>query len=160
MGVTSYLYNICSSWPKEARFIHYEVQSAFGPFHYSSPAFQSSSPVHRYSRQPERRAVQASKATCILLTFYGHVSHLKKVCQWEGHFCQMLACSLAPPKTQLRAPLSPLQTAWTGFDPNLYSGGSSSAGPTLVEIATARSFILNRGIVTNAMSATPLEPGW
>jgi len=42
-----------------------------------------------------------------------------------------------------------LQTAWTGFDPNLYSGGSSSAGPVLVEIATARSFILNRGIVTD-----------
>ena len=53
------------------------------------------------------------------------------------------ACSLAPPKrAQLRAPLSPLQTAWTGFDPNLYSGGSSSAGPALVERATARSFIL------------------
>ena len=54
-------------------------------------------------------------------------------------------CSRAPPKkAQLRAPLSPLQIAWTGFDPNLYSGGSSSAGPALVEIATARSFILNR----------------
>ena len=49
-------------------------------------------------------------------------------------------CSLAPPKkAQLRAPLSPLQTAWISFDPNLYSGGSSSAGPALVEIATARS---------------------
>jgi len=69
--------------------------------------------------------------------------------------------SLTPPKkAQLRAPLSPLQTAWTGFDPNLYSGGSSSAGPPLVEIATAMSFILNRGIVTDTMSATPLEPGW
>jgi len=43
-------------------------------------------------------------------------------------------CSLAPTKkAQLRAPLSPLQKAWTGFDPNLYSGGSSSAGPALVE---------------------------
>jgi len=57
---------------------------------------------------------------------------------------------------KLRAPLSPLQTAWTGFDPNLYSGGSSSASPALVVIATARSFILNRGIVTDTMSATPL----
>jgi len=62
-------------------------------------------------------------------------------------------------KAQLRAPPSPLQTAWTGFDPNLYSGGSSSAGPALVEIATARSLILNRCIVTDTMSATPLEPG-
>ena len=52
-------------------------------------------------------------------------------------------CSLTPPKkAQLRAPLSPLQTAWTGFNPNLYSGGSSSAGPALVEIATVRSFIV------------------
>jgi len=42
------------------------------------------------------------------------------------------------PKAQLRAPLSPLQTAWTSFDSNLYSSGSSSAGPALVEIATAR----------------------
>jgi len=63
-------------------------------------------------------------------------------------------------KVQLRVPLSPLQTAWTGFDPNLYSSGSSSADPALVEIATARSDILNRGIVTDTMSATPLEPGW
>jgi len=61
-------------------------------------------------------------------------------------------------KAQLKAPLSPLQTAWTGFNPNLYSGGSSSAGTALVEIATARSFILNRGIVMDTMSATPLEP--
>jgi len=63
-------------------------------------------------------------------------------------------------RAQLRAPLSPLQTAWTGFHPYLFSGGSSSAGPALVEIATARSFILNRDIVTDTMSATPLEPGW
>ena len=48
-----------------------------------------------------------------------------------------------------------MQTAWTSFDPYLYSGGSSSAGPALVEIATVRSFIL---IVTDTMSATPLEP--
>ena len=41
-------------------------------------------------------------------------------------------------KAQLRAPFSPLQTVWTGFDPYLYSGWSSSAGPALVEIATAR----------------------
>jgi len=60
---------------------------------------------------------------------------------------------LTPPKkAQLRAPLSPLQTAWTGFDPNLYSGGSSSAGPALVEIATARSFILDKGIVTDVLA--------
>jgi len=70
-------------------------------------------------------------------------------------------CSLTHSlKAQLRAPLSPLQTAWTGFDHYLYSSESSSVGPALVEIATARSFILNRGIVTDTMSATPLEPGW
>jgi len=48
-------------------------------------------------------------------------------------------CSLAPPKkAQLRAPLSPCkQPGLHGFDPNLYSSGSSSAGPALVEIATA-----------------------
>ena len=73
--------------------------------------------------------------------------------------CQMFV-SHTSQKAQLRAPLSPLQTTWTGFDPNSYSSGPSSAGPALVEIATARSFILNRGIVTDTMSATPLEPGW
>ena len=77
-----------------------------------------------------------------------------------GSSCQMFSSLTPPKKAQLRAPLSPLQTAQTGFDPNLYSSGSSSAGPALVEIATARSFILNRGIVTDTMSATPLEPGW
>ena len=46
----------------------------------------------------------------------------------------MFSALTPPKKTQLRAPLSPLQTAWTGFDPNLYGGGSSSAGPALVEI--------------------------
>jgi len=34
---------------------------------------------------------------------------------------------------QLRASLSPLQTAWTGFNPYLYSVGSSSACPSLVK---------------------------
>jgi len=43
------------------------------------------------------------------------------------------------------APLSPLQTAWTGFDPKLYSGGSSSAGPALVEIATEKIFYTRQG---------------
>jgi len=38
------------------------------------------------------------------------------------------------------------------FKVNLYSGGSSSAGPALVEITTARSFILDRGIVTDVLA--------
>ena len=65
-----------------------------------------------------------------------------------------------PENSILSSTLSSLQIAWTGFNPHLCSSGSSSAGPTLVEIATTRSFILNRGIVTEIMSATPLEPGW
>ena len=73
--------------------------------------------------------------------------------------CQCLS-TYTSQKAQLRAPLSPLQTAWTSFDPYLYRGGSSSAGPAPVETATARSFILIRSIVTDIMSATPLEPGW
>jgi len=94
-----------------------------------------------------------------LFTSAKYLAKNEKVCQWEGHLCQCLF-SHTSQKAQLRAPLSPLQTAWTGFDPYLYSGGSSSAGPALVEIATARSLYLNRGIVTDIMSATPLEPGW
>jgi len=63
-------------------------------------------------------------------------------------------------KSSIKSSTLSLTNSLTGFDPNLYSGGSSSAGPALVEIATARSFILDRGIVTDTISATPLEPGW
>jgi len=35
----------------------------------------------------------------------------------------MFFCSNTSQKAQLRAPLSHLQTAWTSFYPNLYSGG-------------------------------------
>jgi len=69
----------------------------------------------------------------------------------ETGFCQCLFFNTSQ-KAQLRAPLSPLQTAWIGFVPYLYSGGSFSAGPALVEIATARSFILERGIVTDVLA--------
>ena len=41
---------------------------------------------------------------------------------------------------QLRAPLSPLQTAWTGLNPYLYSGGSSSAGPSLANNSNCKIF--------------------
>ena len=51
----------------------------------------------------------------------------------------------------LKSSLSPCKTAWTGFDPHLYSGGSSSAGTALVESGNCKvSFTLNRGIVTEA----------
>jgi len=80
---------------------------------------------------------------------------MKKSVPVGGALLPNVALSHVPKKAQLRAPLSPLQTAWTGFDPNLYRGGSSSAGPALVEIATARSFILNRGIVPDNFCHTP-----
>jgi len=78
------------------------------------------------------------------------------------YFCCQCLSSYTSQKAELRAPLSPLQTAWTGFDPYLYtcSCGSSSTGPAVVETATAKPFILIRGTVTDTMSATPLEPGW
>ena len=55
-----------------------------------------------------------------------------------------------------------LQTAWTGFDPYLYSGGSSPAGPALVENSNCKVFIFNRGIVTDIISASPFrsQDGW
>jgi len=61
---------------------------------------------------------------------------------------------------QLRAPLSPLQTAWTGFDHCLYSGGSSSADPTLVENSSCKVFYTQQGHcdLTQCL-ATPPEPG-
>ena len=39
----------------------------------------------------------------------------EKVFQWEENLCQCLFFHTSQ-KAQLRAPLSPLQTAWTGFD--------------------------------------------
>ena len=53
--------------------------------------------------------------------------------------------------SQLRAPLS-LQTAWTGFNPYIVVGHPQHA-PLWWKIAAARSFILNRGIVTDTMSS-------
>ena len=47
--------------------------------------------------------------------------------------------------SQLRAPLPPLQTAWTGFNPCLYSGASSSAGPSLVENSNCKVFYIQQG---------------
>ena len=50
----------------------------------------------------------------------------KKCASGRGIYANV--CSLTPPKkAQIRAPLSPLQTAWTGFDPQVYNSGSSSA---------------------------------
>jgi len=43
----------------------------------------------------------------------------------------------------------------TSFDPHLYSSGSSLAGPTLVYVATARSYIFIRGIVTDNVCHAP-----
>ena len=80
--------------------------------------------------------------------------NVEKVCQWEGHLCQCLF-SHTSQKAQLRAPLSPLQTAWTGFDPYSYSGGSSSAGPAQVEIVAIRYIIR---VETGHTYAHPVQP--
>jgi len=62
-----------------------------------------------------------------------------------GALMPNIFCSNTSQNAQLRANTLSLETAWTGFDPNLYSGGTSSAGPALVEIATARSFLYSTG---------------
>ena len=91
------------------------------------------------------------------MRLYKYIIFIEKSVPVGGAFLPN-ACSLAPPKkAQLRAPLSPFQTAWTGFDPNMYSGGSSSAGPALVEIATARSFILAKAYANHPWSVTEPE---
>ena len=65
-------------------------------------------------------------------------------------FFEMIFCK-SPPKSSVKSYTLSLQTAWTSFDPHLYSGGSSSAGTALVESSNCKvSFILNRGIVTEA----------
>ena len=65
------------------------------------------------------------------------------------------------PECSIKSFTLSLQTPWTSFDPYLYSGGSSFCRPLLWwKIATVRSFILNRGIKTDIMPATPPDPGW
>ena len=59
--------------------------------------------------------------------------------------CQMFSALTPPQKSSIKSSILSLQTAWTSFDPNLYSGGSSSADHALVEIATARSFYTQQG---------------
>ena len=91
--------------------------------------------------------------------------NVEKVCQWEGHLCQCLF-SHTSQKAQLRAPLSPLQIAWTGFDPYSYSmwvilsrprsGGNScyllyNKGRNRTHVCTS-SPALYPGLLTSAMS--------
>ena len=42
-----------------------------------------------------------------------------------------------------------LQTVWTGFNPRIYSDGSPQQIPLWWKIATAKSFVLSNGIVTD-----------
>ena len=48
------------------------------------------------------------------------------------------------PTSSIKSSTLSRQTAWTGFDPYLYGGGSSSVGSVQVEITTVKCFILNR----------------
>lgn len=51
----------------------------------------------------------------------------------------MSECSqITPQESSIKGSTLSLQTAWTGFNPYLYSGGSSLAGSTLVEIANCK----------------------
>jgi len=56
-----------------------------------------------------------------------------KLCKWNDSSNHL-------PKAQLRATLSPFQTAWTSFNPYLYSGGSSSTGSSLAESSKCNVF--------------------
>jgi len=42
----------------------------------------------------------------------------------------------------------------------IYSSWLSSAGSALVESGNCKIFVLNGGILTDVMSALPMEPGW
>ena len=72
---------------------------------------------------------------------------LTKICTCQNDF------SKSPPKVLTLS----LHTAWTSFDPfNIECSASFSQW----KVASARSFILSNGIVTDTMSATPPEPRW
>ena len=80
---------------------------------------------------------------------------------FPDHFCQA-EFSNHLPECSIKSFTLSLQTAWTSLDPYLYSGGPIvlHRSPLWWKIATVRSFILNRGIMTDIMPATPPEPGW
>jgi len=67
--------------------------------------------------------------------------------------------SITSQKAQLRSPFSPLRTALTGFNSDLYSCGSSSAGPALVEIATAHEVFYTCSLGGVEALHTILAPG-
>ena len=76
---------------------------------------------------------------------------LKKCASRRGGNDARVSSQITSQNAQLRAPLSPLQTAWTSFDPYFYSGGSSSAGPTLVKLtASLRSLCQGHCVSHNA----------
>jgi len=63
--------------------------------------------------------------------------------------------SLTPPKkAKLKAPLSPLQTAWTGFDPNLYSQSPQACKP----VCRAPTWLTTASVEWKAL-LTILAPG-
>jgi len=74
------------------------------------------------------------------------IVELKKCASGRGNDARVNS-QITTWNAQLRASLSPLQTAWTSFDPYFYSGGSSSAGPALVKL-TARSCVRDIESVT------------
>ena len=72
----------------------------------------------------------------------GMVDYWKKGASGRGIAAK---CVFSHTSQKAQSPLSPLQTAWTGFDPNLYSAGSSSASHALVENSNCKVFYTQQG---------------
>ena len=73
----------------------------------------------------------------------------------RGHKPNEMIYQITSQKAQIRATLSPFQTAWTGF--NLYiAAGHPQQAPLWWKVETVTSFIFNRGIVTDIMSVLQL----
>lgn len=77
---------------------------------------------------------------CAYFFFFGIQLLIDKVFHWEGQQCLN--------NSQNHLLKWKLHSLPTGFDPYLYSNGSSSAGCTLVE---SRSYTLNRGMLTDIL---------
>jgi len=61
------------------------------------------------------------------------------ICQVEFRLLNVFSSHL--PRSSIKNSTLFLQTARTSFDPHLYSSGSSSAGPTLVESSNCSCYI-------------------
>ena len=136
-----------------------------GDYHW--PASLPSSPLHERKGESLESFVTWETA-CTVIVAYG--AHFFWYLNWVLHDWQncyvtlwaWVSSQIASREFSVKRSTFSLQTDWTGtgFNPYLYCAWLSSADTTLVENSDCKVFLLNRGIVTDKMSAMSPELGW